>query len=129
LSELRVKSPLLKGNTELCALIADEVNVKSVVIDTNLSEDVALNTEITPELKEEGRARGMLRFIQDLRKQNGFMPKDKAVLIVDEASRVFVETHWSALSRVANLDRFEVGEPAQELAADGVSFRIDVRRA
>lgn len=129
LSELRIKSALLKGKTELCALIADEVNVKSVVIDTNLSEDVALNTEITPELKEEGRARSMLRFIQDLRKQKGFMPKDKAVLTVDEASRVFVETHWGALSRVANLERFEVGEPAQELAADGVSFRIDVRRA
>jgi isoleucyl-tRNA synthetase len=129
LSELRIKSALLKGKTELCDLIADEVNVKSVVIDANLSEDVVLNTEITPELKEEGRARSMLRFIQDLRKQNGFMPKDKAVLVVDEASRVFVETHWGALSRVANLERFEVGEPAQELAADGVSFRIDVRRA
>jgi isoleucyl-tRNA synthetase len=130
LASLSVKSALLKGKDELTALIADEVNVKTIAVNPSLSEDIVLDTNITKELEEEGMVRDMVRFIQDLRKQADFMPKDKAVLVVgDEATRVFVETHWRKLERPANLSRFEKGNAEHTLSAGALSFTLDVRRA
>lgn len=129
LSEVRIKSALLSGKSELIDLIRDELNVKSVAIEPAMEEEVVLDTEITPELKEEGMVRDVLRFIQDLRKQAGLNPKDLAVLHVDESARVFTETHWTALSKTTNLIRFEVGAPEKTLLVEGVTFSFDVSRS
>jgi isoleucyl-tRNA synthetase len=129
LSEVRIKSKLLSGKSALIDLIRDELNVKRVAIEPAMEEEVVLDTEISPELKEEGMVRDVLRFIQDLRKQAGLNPKDLAVLFVDEATRVFVETHWTALSKTTNLTRFEVGGPEKKLVVEGFTFSFDVGRA
>ena len=64
-------------------LVLDEVNVKSVSFDATLEEAVALVIEITPELKEEGDVRELIRHIQILRKKEKLTPNDFVRLTVD----------------------------------------------
>lgn len=73
LRELVVNDYTLIKDKELLELIKEEVNVKKI----SFGKDFKLDTEITPELKEEGVVRDIIRQIQELRKQNGFTPKDK----------------------------------------------------
>ncbi len=58
---------------ELFYLIKEEVNVKKVVY----GENIKLHTQITEELKKEGEAREVIRFIQTLRKEAGLTPNDR----------------------------------------------------
>ncbi|MBX9765247.1 class I tRNA ligase family protein, partial [Patescibacteria group bacterium] len=129
LLEVRIKSVLLKDKHEFIDLIRDELNVKRVAVDPTMEGDIELNTEITPELKEEGMVREVLRFVQDLRKQAGFSPRDVGVLRIAPENRVFVETHWTVLAKTANLVKFEEGAAENELSVEGVTFRFNVERA
>jgi len=74
--KIKIKNEKLKTNEELLDLIKDEVNVKKVVFDENIKDEVELDTTITDELKEEGQVREIIRHIQDLRKKAGLTPKD-----------------------------------------------------
>lgn len=116
-SDLKVRQPLraltvndesLKGKQELIALIQDEVNVKSVLFDESLAHDVALDTTITEELREEGEVRELVRLIQDLRKAANFSPKDKATLVY-AGDTTLLTKHWESISRATNLSSFEGG--------------------
>ena len=80
LSKLSIKG---KFSPSLVDLIKDEVNVKEVVTDDSIVEGVYLDTELTPQLKEEGTIRELIRAIQDLRKTMKFTIKDKVTLFVD----------------------------------------------
>ena len=76
LQELRIKNQELKDKKELLELIKDEVNVKKIVFDKNIKNEVELDIKITPALEEEGLAREFVRFIQALRKEANLMPDD-----------------------------------------------------
>jgi isoleucyl-tRNA synthetase len=80
LKKLKIKNKKLKINDELINLIKDEVNVKEVVFDPKIEGEVELDTEITPELKEEGIVREVIRNIQEMRKQAGLKPRDKILV-------------------------------------------------
>lgn len=73
LAKLTIDNKQLTKNKELIELIKDEVNVKNVVFGKNLR----LDTKITPELKEEGIIREVIRQIQEMRKEAGFKPSDR----------------------------------------------------
>ncbi|MEK7520306.1 MAG: class I tRNA ligase family protein [Patescibacteria group bacterium] len=66
----------IKNNRQLLDLVKEEVNVKQVVFDSALAEEVRIDTTITPELKEEGMVREIIRHIQALRKERGLTPRD-----------------------------------------------------
>ncbi|EKE20891.1 MAG: hypothetical protein ACD_7C00443G0006 [uncultured bacterium] len=81
LGELRIKNCELSD--ELLDIIKEEVNVKHVTHNMEHGTDennivwygennVGLNTEITPELKLEGQAREIVRYIQEMRKEAGY---------------------------------------------------------
>jgi len=80
LSELRIKNYELRGKKELLEILADEINVKQIVFDRKIKNEVELDTKITPELKAEGQLRELTRIIQGLRKETGYTPKDKIYL-------------------------------------------------
>ena len=61
-------------------LIKDEVNVKQVIFDDKLEKEVEIDTEITPELKEEGIIRGCFRQIQVIRQKSKLFSSDKIVI-------------------------------------------------
>jgi len=76
LAELKVKSLKLKGKKDFVELIKDEVNVKDILFDQNLKDEVELDLKITPELLREGMMREFVRALQDLRKKTNLKPKD-----------------------------------------------------
>ncbi|MDD4531803.1 MAG: isoleucine--tRNA ligase, partial [Candidatus Pacebacteria bacterium] len=75
LNSLKVKDLKIKEE-EIINLVKDEVNVKEVVSDKDLSEAVGLDIEITPELREEGEVREIIRQIQQMRKEMKLVPED-----------------------------------------------------
>jgi isoleucyl-tRNA synthetase len=98
LSKLMVKTALHKEAEPFLALMREELNVKAIVHEPTLAEEVALDTTVTPELKTEGDAREFIRQVQELRKKAGLEPKDQVKLSVqtsgggEEILRSFEDT-------------------------------------
>ena len=63
----------LKKEQELIDLIKEEVNIKKISFGDNLSLDL----EVSPELREEGMAREIIHSIQEMRKKAGLRPEDE----------------------------------------------------
>jgi len=67
----------------LLAIIAEEINVKTIEIVKGLAAGtVELDTSITPELKEEGFVRDLVRAVQGERKNAGLNPHDTISLMI-----------------------------------------------
>jgi len=78
---------------EFLALISERVNVKDVAFD-KIEGEVLLDTEITPELKEEGILRDFIRNVQELRKKEDLNPADRErtlLVSTDEAGQKFLK--------------------------------------
>ena len=61
----------------------------------------ALDTRITPELKAEGLAREVVRFVQDARKEAGLDVSDKIALVLTTANadlQAAIATHRATIS-------------------------------
>ena len=104
-------------------LIKDEVNVKEVIFDDTLQADVELDTTITPELKEEGMFRELIRFVQEMRKKLGFKAGEAATLSVgaEGPSQRFMEQHEQELSRIVSLKNINI----QAAVEGGELFQAD----
>jgi len=102
------KSEILK-NKELLELIKDELNIKEIIFDKNIENEVWLDMNITDELKEEGILRDVLRALQDLRKKTGLTPRDKPFLSVFGNSEgvEFIKKHSDTILKEANFSRIE----------------------
>lgn len=82
LGKLKVISEKLQVEDEYIQLINDEVNVKHIEIENGIESDlsVQLDTELTPELKQEGIKRELVRHINALRKKIGLTIHDRIKL-------------------------------------------------
>lgn len=115
-SNIKVRQPLptLYANIELApeyaSIVSEEVNVKAVIPDTSMTERVRLDTTITPELKIEGEVRELMRAIQDARKEIGLVPQDRITLVVDDATKLLVDTMEKEVTRTVG---------ASEVVVDG----------
>ena len=74
---LKIKKEIKK---DILDLIKEEINVKEIIVDKSISNEVELDLEITEELKEEGMIRDIVRHIQQMRKEQGFIPKDRIIV-------------------------------------------------
>jgi isoleucyl-tRNA synthetase len=89
LAKLKIKNLKLKIDKELLDLVKEELNIKEIEFVKEIGEEknwilgqeeglkIALNIEITPQLREEGMIRDFIREIQELRKKAGLKPRDK----------------------------------------------------
>ncbi len=82
-ANIKVRQPLSKFSAKevpadagLRQILAEELNVKEVAEDATLEEPY-LATELTPELKEEGLVRDLVRRIQEWRKEQGLTVADR----------------------------------------------------
>jgi len=86
LSELRITNYELRNEYE--DLIKDELNVKSVKAKKGEGElSVGLDTKITPELKQEGVKRELVRAINNARKNTGLTIQDRAMIYYQTDSK------------------------------------------
>ena len=71
---------------------------------------MALDVRITPELKEEGELRELLRKIQDLRKERGLSFGDSAVLVATEDLKALIGKHEEQIKKATGLSEIEFGQ-------------------
>jgi isoleucyl-tRNA synthetase len=96
---------------------------------------VSLDTRITPELKAEGLARDVVRFVQDARKDAGLDVADKIALHLGTESdglKRAIETHWATLAaEVQAVERLATpmtGGHSAEVKVDGQPLRIGLKK-
>lgn len=113
-SKVRQPLPALYANIELgeeyASIVRDEINVKAVISDTSMAERVRLDTTITPELKIEGEVRELMRAIQDARKEIGLVPQDRILLVMDDATKLLVDTMEKEVTRTVGASEVVVDE-------------------
>ena len=90
-------------------LIKEEINVKEIALGAPIKGDVELDTALTPELREEGELRELLRKIQDLRKESGLSVKDKAVLVATDDLKGLISKHEKEICDATNVSSIEYG--------------------
>jgi isoleucyl-tRNA synthetase len=69
-------------------ILKDELNVKEV----KTSKELALDTELTPELKREGHMREIIRNVQIARKKAGLSVDDRINLLLDTQDKELIAT-------------------------------------
>lgn len=113
LATLKVKTSL---KPEYLAIIQDELNVKEVVVNANMEEDLWLDAELTDALKKEGVARDMIRAVQDLRKKNNLSPEQsiKLVVCVDENTKAIIEEYKEMITAPTGVSEVEYSGEKQE---------------
>ncbi len=82
LTSLNVTAPGAQPDSALLAVIAQELNVKTIIWDEGEEINIKLNTTLTPELLAEGEARELMREIQKLRKQAGLSLAEQVTVAV-----------------------------------------------
>lgn len=107
---IRVRQPLLRLTVprsaklakEFFDVIADEVNVKEVV----LGESISLDTSITPELREEGIVRDTVRLVQDARKAQKLHHSERGSVSIQVApeDKEIVEKYLARIQKDTNTD-------------------------
>jgi isoleucyl-tRNA synthetase len=135
-ANIKVRQPLLSLHVmvdlsaEYCDLICDELNVKSVLKVAHIPGGVQLDTEITPELKIEGEVRELMRAIQDARKEMGLMPQDRVTLIVDDATKLLVDTMEAEVVRTVGASTVVVdaGKADCTLTVNDHTYRFTVSK-
>ncbi|MEI6478704.1 MAG: class I tRNA ligase family protein, partial [bacterium] len=129
LKKLKIKGIELAGNYQ--EIIKDEINVKEIVFDDTIQNDVELDTEITPELKEEGVMREFVRAVQDFRKEKGFEAKDRAALSIlsDEPFKKIVSRFEDEIKKIAGLNNVKfVLEADKEIKLESFVVKISIEK-
>ncbi|NQV88499.1 MAG: class I tRNA ligase family protein [Parcubacteria group bacterium] len=132
LQKLTVKGDIIKGKKDLIGLILDEVNVKEVLFDIKLAEEVVLDTKINTELKIEGGIRDFIRSIQELRKKEKLNPKDDISLVVSvsEKGKKFLEENKKEIMKTTQVKKIEYKEVlgGEEIEVNNEKFSIKISR-
>ncbi|MFH1575423.1 MAG: class I tRNA ligase family protein [Candidatus Nealsonbacteria bacterium] len=136
LEKLKIKNSEFKIGKELLGLIKEEINVKEVVFDQNLQKELELDTKITPELKEEGIVREVIRNIQEMRKKSNLKPKDN--ISVRYSGDAFLEDilrkNGKIILKEGKIKDFLSGREIkgfkiqQEITVDGKKILISIKK-
>ena len=93
-----------------------------------MAEEVSLDTMVTPELKQEGQFRDLVRAIQDARKKGGLKPGQEIVLTLNipDAWKAAVESNRDELMRTVSAKSITYGsaEGGLEVKSDDATLRV-----
>ncbi len=129
LSQLRIRNYEL--GVEYLDLIKEELNVREVVFDKNIGNEIFLDVEITPELKQEGYYRELVRALQDVRKKAGLTPKDTVSFIIKTESEgeKLVRQFEPELLRATLASRIVFSENGGETVNIGeLAFKVAIQK-
>ncbi|OGI57115.1 hypothetical protein A3B85_03225 [Candidatus Nomurabacteria bacterium RIFCSPHIGHO2_02_FULL_37_13] len=135
-AKIQVRQPLVKLEVknfdlsqEYIELIKEELNVKEIKQNKNLNNDVILDVNITPELKQEGSYRELLRAIQNMRKKMELTPNDIILLTLDtnNEGKKLVQKFKSDMKKVVLASKIEFGEnDGDEVKIDELVFKVKI---
>jgi len=143
LQKLKIKNLKFKINENLLNILRDEINVKEIIFDPKIKNEVELDTKITPELKAEGQLRELVRLIQDLRKKAGLIPQNKINLAIetDEAGEKFIKDFENEIKKGTNSIEIELAKIGGEetkprtefnsnawVKIDELKFKIEIKK-
>jgi len=147
-SKMKIRQPLASVTVPTLGkfvsfedVLTEELNVKKVILAENESDELALDFELTPELKSEGLMREIVRHIQSARKSAELNVDDRIVLslvaeglveqaITDHAETIGEEVLATQLSYNAATDLFdEQGSHTVEVKIDGEPLTITLQKA
>ena len=141
LQKLKIQKSLagqakFKISKELLDLIKEEINVKEIVFNEKMQKEMELDTEITPELKEEGIIREVVRNIQEMRKKSNLKPKDDISVRYsgDAVLGEILKKNEKAISEEGKIRDFLPGKGAkgfkiqQEVMVDGKKILISIKK-
>jgi isoleucyl-tRNA synthetase len=116
-ANIKVRQPLSRFSAKavpadegLRRILAEELNVKEVMQDDSL-EDAHLDTELTPELKEEGMVRDLVRRIQEWRKQEGLTVADRpayTLFVANDDEKRAAHNNREKILAVTNLSELTI---------------------
>lgn len=131
LRKLQITNYKLQNKKTLLDLIKDEVNIKKITF----GEAVALDTVITPELKEEGLVREFARNIQEMRRDLGLTPRDTIAIQVTGNSSVehIIEKWRQKITKDTNTRELKTGgkklfDAEREIEFDGGQLWTGIRK-
>ena len=130
LADIKLKSYDLHRN--YTSIIKEELNVKMVILDDKMSEDLKINTEISESLKKEGQYRELLRAIQDVRKKQGLNPNDIINLLVETnvaGQEIINSFDKEDFKKSIGAKSIEIKEnEGQEIKIDEFVFKITIEK-
>ena len=129
LNRLQVVGDSLKD--EYIEILKDELNIKNIEFIKGESLSVELDTNITPELKQEGDYRELLRAVQDLRKAEGLSPSDIVTLLVttDENGQKIVNEFKTDFMKTAGLKDITIEDNSGlEVKIGELIFKIQIQK-
>ncbi len=108
LQKLTVKS--LPKTPGLSDILAEEVNVREIAEDPLLEGEAELDITLSPELKEEGVLRDLMRRVQEWRKQEGLAITDRPAytLVVSQDEKGVASKHLERIGRETGLSKLDV---------------------
>lgn len=118
-------------NEDYLELIKDEVNVKEVILNSEIEDDVMLDITLTPELIDEGVVRELVRFIQEQRKNAGLSPKDTIILNVNtkEDGKLLIQKYKDEISSTARIaDIIFEDNDGEKLEAEDYEFKVLIKK-
>ncbi|HLD70767.1 MAG TPA: class I tRNA ligase family protein, partial [Negativicutes bacterium] len=127
LQSITVKGAKLKAVEQgLLDLIKDEVNVKEILFDATIEGEVALDLNITQELKEEGMVREMVRFVQEMRKEAGLKPTDEITISFEGADVSLANQNLIAKDVRATVGAIDAADLQKELEMEGKKLLVKI---
>ena len=140
---IKVRQPLqsakvnleLDNREEFAEIIREELNVKQIEW-TSEGPGIVVDTSLTPELKDEGLSRDLIRCIQNARKNAGFSVEDRIHLRFESQSKELTEAFNrfkgsinAETLTVADLENREEAEHTETLKIEGQEGTVWLKRA
>ena len=135
-NKLKIRQPLasitvpsLGTAVDFTDILVEELNVKQVLT----GESLALDCEVTPELKREGLARELVRYIQNARKDAGLQVDDRinlALTTTDETLKTAIAEHQETIAGetlATMVDAIDSVTPT-DVTIDGLAASISLQK-
>ena len=136
---IKVRQPLNKLelvaeglSNQYLEIIKDELNIKNVVYTLKIKlgiTKVNLDTNITPELKQEGKYRELARALQDMRKKLGLTPSDTVVITFEtnDAGKKLIQKFANDMKKTMLVSEIKFKDNnGERIKIDNLVFKVKV---